>query len=109
MEGTAQQADQMFDFENWRQWLRGEANRLHSDGFNSSWKLNNSYLRAASVEVSGRGLLGSFRQYENGMVDYEVARDDSGDFIANEAMIRVTNENFPSVFGDFRKALGLQP
>jgi hypothetical protein len=99
----------MFNFENWRQRLRCEANRLHSDGFNSSWKLNNSYLRAASVEVSGHGLIGSFRQYENGLVDYEVAGEDRGDFIANEAMIRVTDENFPSIFGSFRKALGLRP
>jgi hypothetical protein len=73
------------------------------------WSANDKYLRSTCVQGTGRGFISSFRNSENGLVDYEVFSESADRFLANEAMIAVSDENFPAVFGGFRKALGLQP
>lgn len=99
----------MFDFDRWREWLKLEAERLSADGFAMEWLSNEMSLRNTCVQGKGRGLISSFRNYENGFVDYEVMSEADGRFLFNEAMVVVTDANFPAVFGKFREALGLQP
>jgi len=99
----------MFDFAHWREWLRGEAERLRADGFSAEWRPNDGRLRNTEIRVIGNGLLGSFRQFENGLVDYEIFEDVSSEFRANEAMISVDDQNFPATFEKFRNSLGVRP
>lgn len=99
----------MFDFDRWRDWLKVEAEKLATDGFAMAWLPQDKQLRSTCVQGKGRCLIGSFRNFENGFVDYEVFSENAGRFLADEAMIPVSNENFAAVFGNFREALGLQP
>lgn len=95
----------MFDFLKWREWLRTAAKELHATGFTAEWKTNDEHLRGTAVEAVGKDRLGSFRSFENGFVDYEIMDADTKLWIANEAMIRVSDQNFVSVFQEFSETL----
>ena len=96
----------MFDFAKWREWLRGEAERLRADGFSTEWKTNDRGLRGTELRIAGNGLLSSFRQFENGLVDYEVYDEALAVFRANESMVSVDDQNFPATFEKFLDFLG---
>ena len=98
----------MFDFERWRRWLKDEAEKLRADGFSMDWKPNDRYLRGTSLEGVGHGLIGSFRNFENGLVDYEVFSEQADRFLVNRATIEVNDENFVAVFEEFKRDLGLR-
>jgi hypothetical protein len=51
----------MFDFEKWREWLKGETVRLAADGFAMEWSPRDKYLRSTCVQGKGHGLISSFR------------------------------------------------
>jgi hypothetical protein len=96
----------MFDFARWREWLKGEAERLRADGFSTEWRPNDRGLRGTELRIAGNGLLGSFRQFENSLVDYEVYDEALAAFRANEAMISVNDQNFALIFEKFLVLLG---
>jgi hypothetical protein len=94
-----------FDFQKWRAWLASAAKDLQNAGLAAECKTNDKNLRSTTLDVSGPGRLGSFRSYECKLVDYEIIDTTNGALIANEAMIKVSDQNFPEVFKRFSDML----
>jgi hypothetical protein len=95
----------MFDFNKWREWLKAKAEVLRGDGFVTEWKPHDQHLRATSLAATGNSRIGSFRSFENGLVDYEIMDTATKNWIANEAMIRVDDRNFAEVYEQFADCL----
>lgn len=91
----------MFDLHKWREWLREKADELNSQGFAAEWASNDEYLRGTALSVRTNLLIGDFRNYESGLVDYEVMDTETKEWRANESMIQVDDENFAEVFQEF--------
>lgn len=95
----------MFDFPQWREWLREWTDDLAALEYAAEWTFNDRHLRGVALSVTGRERVGSFRSFENGLVDYDIADAKSGSIVANGAMIQVDDQNFVVVFQQFVMAL----
>ena len=91
----------MFTFLRWREWLALKAAALRSDGFDVRLKENDRRLKSTVLEVVSEAKLAGFRNYESGMVDYEVLDTLANKWLANEAMISVDDGNFERIFDQF--------
>jgi hypothetical protein len=92
-----------YDFNHWRDWLRGQEKQCESMGTVAIFKNSDLHLPSFSFSLKNDAVIGDFRGWQNAFVDYEISSIKSGKFIANEAMIKVDDTNFEAVFGEFKK------
>ena len=93
-----------FDFDRWCDWLNAQTQVLHGEGLEAEFAITEKYGRKMSLQIRGQKAISSFRNWENGaLVDYEIIRLDDSSLVANEAMIKVSDDNFQTVFDKFVK------
>lgn len=92
----------MFDFYRWREWLRGRAVDLETDGFRVTFNTNDRYLPSTALAIETNSLIGVFSNWECALVDYDFL-DIPTDQATSEPMIPVDDSNFEAVFIVFVK------
>lgn len=99
----------MFTFPKWRDWMQEWANVHRTDFVELQFKASAEPGSAVATEFSTTEVIAVFSFWESALADFDVMDISTKEWIANEWMIALDDENFELEFSRFLAIAGFAP